>query len=210
MQTRDLINALAADAIPERLPARALYGAATGAALVTVGAFLLTMGWRPDLAEAVRTVRFPFKFVVTLALVLSAFPLLRRMADPVAAKVHGSALAAAPLLMLAAVGIELLVLPPGLWMGNLVGSNSLLCLTAIPLLSVPTAAALMLAMKQGAPVRPRVAGAVCGLVAAGIAATIYALHCDDDSPLFVAVWYTLAVAFVTSVSAAIGGRLLRW
>jgi hypothetical protein len=38
----------------------------------------------------------------------------------------------------------------------------------------------------------------------------YAAHCFDDSPLFVATWYTLAIAFVTGLGALLGSKLLRW
>ena len=54
------------------------------------------------------------------------------------------------------------------------------------------------------------AGAVAGLVAGGVGATLYAMHCTDDSPLFVALWYSLAVALVALAGAAAGRWLLRW
>ncbi|MFC6491272.1 NrsF family protein, partial [Nitratireductor sp. GCM10026969] len=57
---------------------------------------------------------------------------------------------------------------------------------------------------------PALAGAAAGLLAGGLAATFYAAHCTDDSPLFVAVWYTIAVAMLALVGAAIGSRLARW
>ncbi|WP_143202048.1 NrsF family protein, partial [Bradyrhizobium sp. NAS96.2] len=53
-------------------------------------------------------------------------------------------------------------------------------------------------------------GAVAGLLCAGLAATVYASHCTDDSPLFVATWYTLATAIVASVGALMGKRALRY
>jgi hypothetical protein len=61
-----------------------------------------------------------------------------------------------------------------------------------------------------APTRPALAGAVAGLLSAGLAATLYAAHCTDDSPLFVATWYTIATALVTAVGALIGSRVLRF
>ena len=45
---------------------------------------------------------------------------------------------------------------------------------------------------------------------AGLAATLYASHCTDDSPLFVATWYTVATALVTAIGAFIGSRVLRF
>ena len=37
-------------------------------------------------------------------------------------------------------------------------------------------------------------------------ATLYASHCTDDSPLFVATWYTIATALVAAVGALAGSR----
>ncbi|MEX2741320.1 NrsF family protein [Rhizobium mongolense] len=65
-------------------------------------------------------------------------------------------------------------------------------------------------MKNGAAERPSLAGAAAGLAAGGIAAALYAWHCTDDSPLFLAVWYTTAIAAVTATGALIGSRYLTW
>jgi hypothetical protein len=53
-------------------------------------------------------------------------------------------------------------------------------------------------------------GAVAGLFAGALGAVLYATHCPDDSPLFVAVWYGLAIAAVALIGALAGRRLLRW
>ena len=95
-------------------------------------------------------------------------------------------------------------------MTRLVGNNSKICLTAIPLLSLPLLAGALIGLRHGAPARPAVAGAIAGMLSAGFAATLYASHCTDDSPLFVATWYTLATALVTAIGALLGSRLLRY
>ena len=95
-------------------------------------------------------------------------------------------------------------------MTRLVGSNSRICMTAIPVMSLPILAGALIGLRHGAPARPAVAGAVAGLVSAGVAATLYASHCTDDSPLFVATWYTLATVLVTAVGALVGSRVLRF
>ena len=95
-------------------------------------------------------------------------------------------------------------------MTRLVGSNSKICMTAIPLMSLPLLVAALLGLRHGAPTRPAVAGAIAGLLSAGLAATLYASHCTDDSPLFVATWYTIATAAVTAVGALAGSKLLKF
>jgi len=43
-----------------------------------------------------------------------------------------------------------------------------------------------------------------------LAATLYAAHCPDDSPLFVATWYSTATALVTALGALLGSKVLRF
>ena len=95
-------------------------------------------------------------------------------------------------------------------MTRMMGKNSSTCLTTIPLMSLPLLAAALFGLRQGAPTRPAVAGAIAGLLSAGMAATLYASHCSDDSPLFVATWYTIATALVAAIGALAGSRVLRF
>jgi hypothetical protein len=69
---------------------------------------------------------------------------------------------------------------------------------------------VLIALRRGAPSSPGYAGAVAGLVSGGIAAALYALTCPDDSPLFIATWYSLAIAAVVAGTAWVGSRVLRW
>jgi hypothetical protein len=56
----------------------------------------------------------------------------------------------------------------------------------------------------------RAAGAVAGLAAGAFAATVYCLHCQEVSALFVLTWYSLGILLAASVGALLGPRLLRW
>jgi hypothetical protein len=47
-------------------------------------------------------------------------------------------------------------------------------------------------------------------LSAGLAATLYASHCTDDSPLFVATWYTIGTALLAVIGAVAGARVLRF
>ncbi len=83
-------------------------------------------------------------------------------------------------------------------------------MTTIPLMSLPLLAGALYGLRHGAPTRPAIAGAIAGLLSAGLAATLYASHCTDDSPLFVVTWYSLAAAFIAAVGALAGSRVLRF
>jgi hypothetical protein len=95
-------------------------------------------------------------------------------------------------------------------MTRLVGDNSKICMTAIPVMSLPLLIAALIGLRHGAPTRPAVSGAIAGMLSAGLAATFYASHCTDDSPLFVATWYSIATAMVTVVGALVGSKVLRF
>ena len=53
-------------------------------------------------------------------------------------------------------------------------------------------------------------GALAGAASAGVAALLYASHCPDDSPLFVATWYPLATLICVAVGALAGRWFLDW
>ena len=65
-----------------------------------------------------------------------------------------------------------------------------------------------LAARCAYPARPRCA--VAGLIASDIAATLCASNCTDDSPLFVATWYLIAIGIVVLAGDVAGSRCLRW
>jgi len=212
MKTDDLIASLTADApVQQTPPRRAFLIAVIAGVLIAGGAFLMTLGPRHDFMQAIRTLRFDFKFVVTIVLAASALLVARDMARP---EVHRSRmrmlLLAAPVLLVIAVALELYTVPQDQWMPRLIGQNMRFCTTMIPLFALGPLALLLWAFRSGAPENPARAGAVAGLIAGGIGAAFYAAHCFDDSPLFVATWYTLAIGLVTGLGAFIGSRLLRW
>jgi hypothetical protein len=211
MKTEELVAALVADrATSERSFARGLVLAPLAGGLLSLGLLFAALGLREDLAAALATWRFDLKLgLVLLALVL-AFGLCRALGRPIAPPHPGRRLLPLAALAAAAIATELFVLPPALWGPRLVGSNALICLTAIPVMSLAPLAAVLAALRSAAPASPALTGAAAGLLAAAAAAALYTLHCVDDSPLFVATWYTLATMPVVAVGAVAGHRLLRW
>ena len=211
MKTKDLIAALVADRAASRLSfARGFALALLAGGVVSLGLFFAVLGLRRDLAAALGTWRFDLKLVLVLLALVLAFGLCRALGRPVAPSHPGRRLLPLAALAAGAIAIELLVVPPASWGTRLVGSNALVCLTAIPLLALAPLATVLAALRSAAPASPTLAGAAAGLLAATAAASLYAFHCFDDSPLFVATWYTLAAIPVVAIGAIAGRRLLRW
>ena len=212
MNTNDLINALALDDHRPVMPFSAIWLAALGLAiLVAIIVFFATLGLRPDFVEAARTPRFLFKFVVTISLAATAFgPALALSRPDGTWRKALPYMTIAPILIVIAVLVELFVLPPDIWSARMIGKNSMVCLTYIPLIGLGPLAIFQLVLRHGAPTRPTLAGAVCGIFAGAIAATLYAAQCTDDSPLFVATWYTIAIAGLAVLGAASANLIARW
>jgi hypothetical protein len=212
MDTDRLIRTLAADnAHRERSVGLVLTLALLTAAPFSLAMFLMELGVRPDVMTAMRNPFFDLKFLVTLALALPAIAIAIHLSRPEVSTRGWTWLLLIPVGLLGIGIASEMMMPQRLpMMTRLVGSNSRTCLMAIPLLSLPLLAAALIGLRHGAPARPALAGAFAGLASAGLAATLYASHCTDDSPLFVATWYTLATALVTAVGALVGSRMLRF
>ncbi len=212
MKTEDLIGALVADAETRPTPlgptlAAAVILGAAGSLLL----FVVALGPRPDAVAALTTPRFLFKFVECAALAAAAGLLAMAMLRPAADRRAGRlALLLVGLVVVAGVIVEASVVPRADWAARLFGTNWLHCLIAVPLLALPAFAALFAAARRGAPTEPGRAGAVVGLAAGAIGAFFYAANCTDDSPFFVATWYTLAILATTLLGALLGRRLLAW
>jgi hypothetical protein len=212
VRTSEFIAALAADPVPEpiRLDRRVAAALAVGF-IASVAIYALLMGPRPDIAAAAQTVRFNLKFVDAFAFALPSLLLTLRLARPDAKPTALALWLLAPLVLLAAgVIVELIVVPSDEWRTRLVGHNSMVCMRMIPILAAPMLAALIVALRAGAPLHPALTGALAGAASAGVAALLYASHCPDDSPLFVAAWYPLATLICAAVGALAGRWFLDW
>ncbi|MDQ8732573.1 DUF1109 domain-containing protein [Bradyrhizobium sp. LHD-71] len=212
MDTNELVRSLAADHGWRARPVGMVLAVALVVALpVTAAMFIMALGLRPDFMAATGRAFFILKFIVTAALALACLALALRLVQPGAPVRNASWLLAVPVGLLAAGIVADLALPQTSgWTARLIGSNARVCLTAIPLLSLPPLIALLIGLRRGAATRPMLTGALAGLGAGAIAATFYASHCADDSPLFVATWYTIAWALVALIGALAGRWVLRF
>ncbi len=211
MKTDDLIALLAEDNAAPRPDLRLrLAGAAVAGAALSFLVLLSVYGLRPGLVDAVLTWRVATKFVVTLALAATSAALALRLARPVTERGAWLMLLPAPLILLCASMIELAVSPSEAWGRQALGNYSIACLIAVPLLSAVPLGAILWALQGGAPAVPAQAGAVAGAMAAGIGAALYALHCPDDSPLFLAIFYSIGAMVIILAGGISGARALRW
>ncbi len=212
MKTADLIHALTADNGTRAMaPGRALALSSGPAIAITLGLVLSLLGLRPHLFSLLGDPRFLFKIGLAILLALLSCRMILRLATPGAGLRRAAFwLAIVPGLLAAGILTELLVVPENLWGQMIIGSNAVICLTIIPFLAAAPLIAALLALRQGAPENPSLAGAAAGLFGGAIAAACYATHCPNDSPLFVAAWYGLAISFVVIAGALAGRRFLRW
>jgi hypothetical protein len=212
METERLIRTLAADNLHRARPVGFVLALALlAAAPVSMAMFVTELGVRPDVMTAMHNPFFDLKFLVTLALAISAILVSLHLSRPEASLKGWAWLLLIPAaIVIAGIASEMMMPQHLPMMTRLIGSNSRVCMTAIPLMSLPLLAGALIGLRHGAPARPAVAGAIAGLLSAGLAATLYASHCTDDSPLFVATWYTIATALVTAVGALVGSRVLRF
>ena len=212
MDTDQLIRTLAADNPHRARPVGFVLALALlAAAPVSLLMFFAELGVRPDVMTAMHNPFFDLKFAVTLALVAAAITIALHLSRPEASLRGWVWLLIIPAgLLVGGISGEMMVPQRLPMMTRLVGSNSKVCMTAIPMMSLPLLAASLVGLRHGAPTRPAAAGAMAGLLSAGLAATVYASHCTDDSPLFVATWYSLATALVTALGAVLGSKLLRF
>ncbi len=210
MKTDALIAALAADTRPGMGVADRLIRALPAALLVAIPGFVLLWGPRPDIAAA----------VASAAVLKSLLPLILAVLAGRAALTlsHPEARAGKQLASLSLLGVLMLVAfasavahKGATELGTALFTPSLLtCLTSIPALALPLLAAALWALSAGAPRRPAFSGAMAGLVAGGVAATIYSAYCNQDAALFFLPAYAGAILIVTAIGTLIGSRSLAW
>jgi hypothetical protein len=212
MNTEQLIRSLAADNPHRSHPVGFVLALALLAAMpVSLAVFMMRLGVRPDVMTAVHNPFFDLKFVVTISLAISAIVVGLHLSRPEASLKGWAWLLLIPAGIVAAGIASEMMMPQHLpAMTRLIGNNSRICMTAIPIMSLPILAGALIGLRHGAPSRPAITGAIAGLMSAGLAATLYAAHCTDDSPLFVVTWYSIATALVMAIGALAGAKVLRY
>ncbi|MBU1348232.1 MAG: DUF1109 domain-containing protein [Alphaproteobacteria bacterium] len=213
MKTEDLIDALSMDLPPasRRQIERNILLCLIPAGLMVLAIVGLWLGFRSDLTTAMIGPTFWAKAAYTSALAVTGFWLLTRLGRPGAsARAPLVALAALLLGVLGLAVYEMVTMPMPERMPALMGDSARVCAPNILLLSALAAPFVFWAARAFAPTRPTLAGAAAGLLTAGLAATLYGLHCPEHTAPFVAIWYSLGIALAVAVGAVAGRFVFRW
>ena len=211
--SEDLIGRLAADLRPtSRLVVgrRLALGAGAGAA---VSGLLVhaTLGFRPDMAQAMGDAVFWVKLAYVVALAGVALWACERLTRPDRVARGRIPWLLAPVLVVAALAAwELARAPASLREPMVMGHSADVCPWFILAFSLPPLLGLAWAARGLAPTRLRLTGALLGLAAGGAGAAAYSLHCDEATASFLIVWYTLGVAGPALIGWLVGPRVLRW
>lgn len=213
MKTRDLIARLANDASPvkrdavARLLNRALIQGLAGDTFLLAALY----GVRGDMPELIFTTMFWARLAFPLSILAAAMLLAGRLGRPGARlKLAWCAVALPIATMLLAAGGILLATPPGYRLQLMLGTTWRTTTASVVLLSLPSLAAMMRAMRQLAPTRLALAGAGAGLLAGAQGLLVYSLYCSEMAVPFWGVWYVLAIVLTSAIGAAIAPRCLRW
>jgi hypothetical protein len=206
--TDNLIHSLASAASTRRSASlRAVLTLTSAASLACAILLVLSViGIRQDFAAMVGHMPFAFKLAYTVALVVGASVVALNAATPGASATVLCTLL--PAFILLALGV--MFDPTGFPIMGRTNTAVVFCVGAILFVSLPAVILTFIFMRQGAPTRPVVAGAVIGMLSASVGALAYTLACKNDGTAFVAIWYTVACVIMAAASAAIGHRALRW
>jgi hypothetical protein len=178
-----------------------------GAALLMA----ITLGVRPDLAQAAQLPMFWVKLAFPLFVTVLALYAAMRLAHPGMQLGRAPALLVALLVALWLLGaVVLYQAAPSEREQLIFGETWKTCPFNVAFLAMPAFAAVLWAMKGLAPTRPSLAGGAAGLLAGAIAAAVYALYCPELAAPFVGIWYVLGMLLPAIAGALIGPRLLHW
>ena len=213
MKTNELISMLSSQVDP--VDTREVVRNVQIAILIGAAASLLTvvfvLGVRTDLSARHAQIFLLAKLAFSLSIVVLASRFLVKYIRPGGEFGVRFALTVLPFLAAMIIAaISLAAAPRSRWETMVFGSYWIECLIAIPTVAIVPFASIMAAGRLAAPTDLFHTGALAGLVAGGVSATAYALHCMDDLLPFIALWYGGTIVLCTVTGAVLGPKLLRW
>ena len=215
MNTDRLIDMLSAEletVNSGRLGKTLILGIVTGGA-IAFALMLVTVGPRPDLQSTAHIEWVAVKLLFALSVIGTGALLLNRSMRPGLEDATNWALVLFPFLAALTVAFAVLIGQPQAWRELIRGATAvspLRCLLSIMFFATIPLAAVIYALRQGAPTRLKLCGGIAGIVAGGIGAAAYAFNCTSDTIPFIAIWYGVAIVICAVIGAQLGPRVLRW
>jgi hypothetical protein len=213
MRTSDLILRLTNNLTPiesnfasKRLNRALSVGLASSTALLVV-----LYGIRSDMPELLLTTMFWVRLAFPVATLITALKLAGRLGRPGAPVRLAWFVVTLPFItMLLVATFMVLATPPGYRLQLMLGTTWKVSTANIALLSLPSLAAVMHALKGLAPTRLALAGAGAGLLAGAQGSLVYSLYCSEMSVPFWGVWYVLGIIITAGIGALLAPLYLRW
>lgn len=213
MKTDDFVTMLAngVTAVPKNAAGRRIRLALLVGVPVSLVILFASYGLRDDLRLVISWPMFWVKLLFPLSIAVSAFVTVLRLARPgVEVRRAWMGMVLPVLLVWTMAAVAWFGMPMEERMPSLLGQSWRTCALNIGLLALPVFVATLLALRDLAPTRQTLAGAVAGALAGGVGAAIYALYCVELTVPFLAVWYVIGMAMPALVGAVLGRWLLHW
>ena len=214
MNTDDLISNLSGGDVRQaasRTPAILIFGTLASLA-IGVGLSVMWLHPRPDfeasLSEPSHLVLLKIVFMVSI--VALGLPALTLLSSPGSRLGWFAVAVTVPFVTMIALALHQLT--PSLAQDvNLLAKGAWTdCLVQIPALAFPSFVILTILVRRLAPTNLRRTGAYIGLLSGAIGGVAYAVHCHDDTVVFVGLAYSTAVLLIAAVGALLGPKLLHW
>lgn len=210
METETLIRALRSQIEPlPHAPLARRFALALVSGIFGGGLMLIfTLGLRADFETA--AVAMALKMIFSASIAAFLLTLLTKVARPGVGNIGWMLMGSLTLISLTIAAIALANESSIDRMAAFTGGGFPWCIVFIPVFSAPSGLGLVWAMREAAPTRLRMAGALCGALSGAIAALVYSTFCPIDSVAFVTTWYVAGMTVSAAVGALIGPTALRW
>ncbi len=208
-----LIDSLAAGLTPVRYRTATRDALAFAAlAVVEVTAYLALRGMRPDMPAAMGEMAFWWKAVSLLVLAVIGVATAIAALDPARSPRRGLRALAGAAAVTVAVGWGVDAARGGSadLIARLDWRHGIDCIAFVVGCALPALAALAILMRRGAATDPRGAATAAGAAAAAWGGVVFTLDCPHDDPLYIAVWFGIAIVIVMGIARIALPRLTRW
>jgi len=213
MKTTDLISMLATGVSVEPvISQKRRFGVASAMGIVLASILMLiSIRLNPDITSALLTTNFWVKLGFVAAMALGSFELLSRLSRP-GSRINFQLVGLlVPVLAIWSLSALILLKADSTERESLIlGQTWMVCPFLISMLSVPVLISTLWAMRETAPTRLKLTGAVVGLFSGAMGAVVYCFHCPEVEAPFISTWYLLGMLIPAVIGALCGERFLRW